>query len=186
MIDQQNVTRQASSALSRESANSVDIIRELDKLEELVEDAPQVGGRALWINADRFFVCTNRIRAFLPEEIKHASRISRDSERLIQEAQDEVHMTLESAREEATRLLDDARSRAEQLVASHEIRQQAEQHASRIVAEADARAKEIRTGADKYAREVLAGLDQFLGRILGTVQRGQAKLEQREGNSSSR
>jgi vacuolar-type H+-ATPase subunit H len=185
MIEQQSVTRSVSSFM-REQANTVDIIKELDKLEELVEDSPQIGGRALWVNADRFFVCTNRIRAFLPEEMKRASRISRDSEKMLQEAQDEVHQTLESARQEAERIIEQARARAAELTATDAVRLKAEQEAARIIAEAREQATQIRRGADQYAKEVLAGLDAFLGRILGTVQRGRAKLEQQELESSVR
>jgi len=52
MIDRQTVTRSVST-FTREQASTVDIIKELDKLEELVEDSPQIGGRALWVNAEK-------------------------------------------------------------------------------------------------------------------------------------
>lgn len=184
MIEQQPITGLATSTLSRDSVTSVDIIKLLDKLEELVEDSLQVFGRAVWVNADEFFVYTNKIRAFLPEDMKRASRISRDSEKLLEDAQQETERVLQGARAEAERYLQEAHSRALQMVAHNEIRRQAEQDAERIMLEAEQNAREVKAGADQYAREVLASLDTFLGRIMGTIQRGRAKLDHKEGVSA--
>ena len=183
MIEQQPITGSATSTLSRDSATSVDIIKLLDKLEELVEDSLQVFGRAVWVNADEFFVYTNKIRAFLPEDMKRASRISRDSEKLLEDAQMETERALQGARAEAERYLQEAHTRALQMVAHNEIRRQAEEDAQRIVLEAEQKAREVKAGADQYAREVLSSLDTFLGRITGTIQRGRAKLDHKDSGS---
>ncbi|MEI6913983.1 MAG: hypothetical protein WCL39_02510 [Armatimonadota bacterium] len=182
MIDQQSpaITRPVSS-LNRNNATSVDIIKELDKLERLVEDSAQIFGRAVWVNADEFFVCTNKIRAFLPEDMKRASKISRDSEQLLEETKDEVRQTMDSVRHEADRYLLEARAKASQLVANNEVTKRAELEAHNILEDADRKAREVRQGADQYAKEVLASLDAFLGKITGTIERGREKLEHRQG-----
>lgn len=186
MIEQQPYTTPSLSSLTRGMSSSVDIIKLLDKLEELVEDAPQLGKRALWLNADDFFLHTNKIRAFLPDELKRASRISRDSEQLMENAQQQVNLTLDQARAEGTRIIEEARRKAAELVAQDEIRRRAGEEAEQILEEARRQAERTRSGADEYAREVLAGLDSFLGKIQGTVQRGRSKLEQKESRLSIR
>lgn len=181
MIDQhQVITGMPPSGLNRDSATPVDIIKLLDKLEQLVEDSAQIFGRAIWVNADEFFVYTNKIRAFLPEDLKRASRISRDSEKLLEETKDEVRQTMDSVRQEADRCLQEARARAQEMVADSNVAREAQAEALRIVEAAERRANEIRLGADQYAKEVLASLDAFLGRIMGTIDRGRQKLDQRD------
>lgn len=185
MIEQKPVSG-TSSFLSRESATSVDIIKILDKLEELVEDAPQVFGRSLWINTDQFFLQTNKIRTFLPEEMKQASRLSRDSERLVEQAEAHAETIVVEARKQAENYLAEARAKAQELVAEHEIKKLADDHARSIVEAAQNEAMQIRQGADEYAREVLASLDAFVGKILGTIQRGREKLEVREVSATKK
>ncbi|MCC6485115.1 MAG: hypothetical protein IT209_09750 [Armatimonadetes bacterium] len=181
MIDQHHVvTGLPSSGLNRDSATPVDIIKLLDRLEQLVEDSMQIFGRAMWVNADEFFVYTNKIRAFLPEDLKRANRMSRDSEKLLEETKDEVRQTMDSVRQEADRYLQDARERAQQMVSQSEVTRQANAEALRVVEAAEKRAAEIRFGADQYAKEVLASLDAFLGRIMGTIDRGRQKLDHKD------
>ncbi len=183
MIDQQSLASITTSTLSRDSASSVDIIKILDKLEQLVEDSVQFMGRAVWVNADEFFVHTNKIRAFLPEEMKRASRISLETEQMLDDTRKEAAALMEDARDQARRYLQEAQARASQAVSTSELKRQAEAQAKEIIADAERQAAGIRRGADEYAQEVLASLGNFLRRVHGTVERGRAKLEAREGAS---
>ena len=52
--------------------------------------------------------------------------------------------------------------------------------AREIIAGAEHTAREVRAGADEYAKEVLSNLESFTSRMIGTIQRGREKLEQRD------
>ena len=113
MIDNQSPSGTVvSSSLGRGNASSVDIIKQLDKLEELIEDSIQFLGRAVFINTEQFFTYTNKIRAFLPEELKWASHYSQESERMMLESETQARTAIVAAQElslihisEPTRLL---------------------------------------------------------------------------------
>ena len=141
------------------------------------------------VNRHKLLKILERSRDELPEEVKQARWISRETERIASEsshradrvvrdaqarsreimraAQDEVNRLVEEtevvtrARQEATRLLDEAR-----------------EEARRLRSDADLYARETRGDADRYALKVLNGMETELGRILSTVKRGQAQLLQ--------
>lgn len=209
MIDNQSPSGTVvSSSLGRGNASSVDIIKQLDKLEELIEDSVQFLGRALFINTEQFFTYTNKIRAFLPEELKWASRYSQESERMMLEsetqartaivaAQEQARMTisaaeaqarqaLDAAQAEAQHYLEEVKQRAAALVSESEIRKRAEEQAAEIIAVAEKEALRKREGADDYAAEVLGRLLDVVDQARGPIQRGKAQLERKNGRAGDR
>jgi len=158
----------------------VDILKLLDKLEDTVEsNFFEIWGRAYGIKTEEFHMLINKIRASLPDEVRTATRLASDTDKIVGVAKEEARIILENAREEAARVVDDAKSQAEKLVETSEINRLATAQAREIVASAEASAREIRRGADEYAREVLANLENFTAKLMGTIQRGREKLEQR-------
>jgi vacuolar-type H+-ATPase subunit H len=160
--------------------SEVDVLKMLDKLEELVEGALHLFNKAWFVDLDEFFVLTNRIRASLPDEVKRASRVANDSDRIVGGAREEAARMIERAREESDKIIENAKSQAEKNVDASEINRLATAQAREIVAASEQTAREIRSGADAYAREVLTSLEDFTARIVGTIQRGREKLEQRD------
>ncbi len=63
-------------------------------------------------------------------------------------------------------------------LADNEIIQVAQQRADALLAEAQQRAQEIVSGADTYALEVLGKVETELNRLVATVRRGKATLEE--------
>ncbi|MBI2842467.1 MAG: hypothetical protein HYX78_03625 [Armatimonadetes bacterium] len=158
----------------------VDILKLLDKLEDIVDGGLfEIWGRAYGIKTEEFHMLINKIRASLPDEVRTATRLASDSDKIVSAAREEAAMSVERAREEAVRLVDEAKSQAAQLVESSEINRLAAAQAREIVASAEASAREVRRGADEYAREVLANLENFTAKLMGTIQRGREKLEHR-------
>lgn len=155
----------------------IDILKLLDELEEHVEGSKQVMNKALWVDLDEFFARTNKIRASLPEEMKRANRISRESQRILEDAREEARRLLEEARAEAERTVTAARAEAERLVEQGEIRRLATEKAAEIIAAAEQRAEEIRKGAHGYAREVLGNLEVSVNKILASIRKGQEQLQ---------
>lgn len=162
--------------------SEVDVLKMLDKLEELVEGSMHLFNKAWFVDLEEFFVMTNRIRASLPDEVKRASRVATDSDKIVGSAREEAARILEESREDADRMIAMASEEVSRLVDASEINRLATSQAREIVAAAEQTAREVRSGGDEYAKEVLNNLENFASRIVGTIQRGREKLDQREAN----
>lgn len=162
-----------------------DIYKLLDSLEDLVEDSRHIFGRAWGVKIDDFDVLTNKIRASLPEEVRRASQVSNNSDKIVSAAREEAEMIMEQAREEAVRVVEEARQMASKLIDTSEINRLAKAQAQEIMASAEASSRETRRGADEYAREVLTAIENHLGGVIGTLQRGREKLDARISSQQS-
>jgi cell division septum initiation protein DivIVA len=156
---------------------TIDILKMLDQLEELVENSRELFGRAYGVNKDQFFMLTNKIRASLPDEVKKASRIANESERMLASARQDASVIVEDARREGTKITEEARREQQRLLADSEIHRLAAAQARELVESAQKNAQACREGADEYAREVLDDLEDFLTKFLGAVRRGKESLE---------
>jgi len=215
----------------------MDIIKLLNELEYLIESTrPMAMGVALNFHADDFQDITNKIRASLPDDVKKASRVTAESEQIVDGARETAEQTLDDAtaeaelitreaRQNAERMLRDveaqankmtlsaeatakqvtgeARAKAEQMLAdahqqsqkmigqsevvrlataqAHEIVAAAEREARESAVSAEREARDLRHGADEYAFGVMADLERQVGELMGTIQRGRQKLDQRVG-----
>lgn len=158
----------------------VDILKLLDRLEDSIEsNLFELCGRAYGVKTEDLHMLINKIRASLPDEVRTATRLASDTDKIVSVAREEARIIVENAREEAARIVDDARRQAEQLVDTSEIKKLATAQAREIVVSAEASAREVRRGSDEYAREVLANLENFTAKLIGTIQRGREKLDQR-------
>jgi len=164
----------------------VDILKLLDRLEEQVEQSMHLFNKAMFVDLDEFFVLTNKIRASLPDEVKRASRLASDGDRMVAAAREEAARILDQARAEATGMTEEARRQAAVLVDSSEIKRLATTQAREIIGAAEVTAREVRYGADEYSREVLANMENYTARIMGTIQRGREKLEERLADRQAR
>ncbi len=163
----------------RQRGPEVDIYRLLDKLEDSVDSGFELWNRAWGVKTEDVHMLINKIRASLPDEVRTATRLASDSDKIIGAAREEAKIFVENARDEANKIVEQAKTQAEQLVEISEINRLATAQAREIVASAEATAREVRCGADEYAREVLANLENFALKLVGTIQRGREKLDQR-------
>ena len=177
-MTQEQLTVQRPPFLAERDAE-VDILKLLDRLEEQVDGAVCLFNKAMFVDVDEFFVLINKIRASLPDEVKRASRLASDGDRIVAAARDEAARILEQARAEAAGIIEEARAQVALLIDSSEIKRLAASHAKEIIGAAESTAREVRFGADEYAREVLANLENYTARIMGTIQKGREKLEER-------
>ena len=156
-----------------------DILKLLDGLEDLAESAYSFFGKAWGIDLEEFHMLTNKIRASLPDEVRRASRVANDSDKIVSAAKEEAAVITERATEESNRIVEEARQMAAKLIDTSEINKLAKAQAQDILANADATSREVRRGADEYAREVLASIENHLATVMGTLQKGREKLEVR-------
>jgi cell division septum initiation protein DivIVA len=155
----------------------VDLERLVDELETRVEASRQIMNHAVWVDLDDFFELTRRIKANLPDEIKRATRVSRDGNRILDDAREEARRMLEEARAESDRLVRTARSEAERMLETGEIQRLATERATQIVSQAEHRAEAVRQGANGYAREILTNLEGAVHRVLEAIDGGKQQLQ---------
>ncbi|MGQ9454747.1 MAG: hypothetical protein ACUVRS_06060 [Armatimonadota bacterium] len=156
-----------------------DILKLLDSLEELAERSYSLFGKAWGLDLEEFHMLVNKIRVSLPDEVRRASRMATDSDKIIASAREEAEAIVQQARKEAERIVEEARQMAAKLIDTSEINQLAKAQAQDILANAEKTARETRRGADEYAREVLAAIENHLAKVMSTLQKGREKLESR-------
>ncbi|MDH7600920.1 MAG: hypothetical protein QHI38_02095 [Armatimonadota bacterium] len=156
-----------------------DILKLLDSLEELAEKSYSLFGKAWGLDLEEFHMLVNKIRASLPDQVRRASRMATDSDKIIASAKEEAEAIIQNANKEAERIVAEARQMAAKLVDTSEINQMAKAQAQEILANAEKTARETRRGADEYAREVLAAIENHLAKVMSTLQKGREKLESR-------
>lgn len=120
------------------------------------------------VDEQEFLELVDQLRVAVPEEVRHAKRVSQDRERVLTQARVEADKVLTSAQEQAL-----------QLVRENEIVRAAQQQAQEILSTATAEAQRLRADADSYVLSVLEGLENDLGRLLATVKKGKSVLERK-------
>jgi cell division septum initiation protein DivIVA len=161
-----------------------DILKLLDGLEELAENAYSFFGRAWGVDLEEFHMLTNKIRASLPDEVRRANRVANDSDKIVSAAKEEAAVITERAIEESNRIMEEARQMAAKLIDTSEINRLAKAQAQDMMANAEAASRDIKRGADEYAREVLGAVESHLANVMGTLQKGREKLDMRISNHS--
>lgn len=153
----------------------------IQRLEELVEKSRQLFNNA-FVNVDEFYTLTNKIRASLPEDVKSASRITRDADHIVNDAKEQGAQMTDQAKADAIKIIEEARAEAAKMIDASEIYRLATAQAKEIIASAEEEARTTRAGADEYAREVLSDLEAFVTKVLNTITHGRDKLETKSGN----
>ncbi|MCE5200218.1 hypothetical protein LLG39_14725 [bacterium] len=160
-------------------SNQEDILKLLDSLEDLAESTQSFFGKAWGLDLEEFHMLINKVRASLPDEVRRASRVANDSDKIVMAAKEEAELIKEQAIEESNRVMEEARQMASKLVDTSEINRMAKSQAQEIMINAENAARDIRRGADEYAREVLAAIETHLAKVMGTIQKGREKLDTR-------
>ena len=146
---------------------TVDVLKLIDAMEDLVERTRwRMFHRVYGLDEDQFFTLTNRLRASLPEEVKTAARVSRDSERILADAQ-----------QQAEQVITEAKERAAVLVSTDEITRQAQRQAEEIIQRAQEEARQVRREMDEYSRQVLTNLESYATRVLTAIRKGKEQVE---------
>lgn len=168
---------------------SVDVFRLLDQLEELPEKAKNLPFKMLYgFDHEKFYYLVLKIRANLPEDMKKAQKITRESERIVVAAKDKADLEMESVRMQANSLIEDAKRDAEyildqakkqagHMLEANELARLANDQASEIIKNAEVEAREIRKGADDYAGDVLNSLDSAVQKVLSGVNKSKEMFE---------
>lgn len=104
----------------------------------------------VWINEEEFFDQTSKLKKALPQEIKEAEKIRRDSERIMNGAHNEAQRLITDAQNEAQRLVGDARANADRTI------QDARTNNDRIIEDARREAERILADAKQHAEQLVS------------------------------
>lgn len=150
-----------------------DINHYVEKIEKLVSEGWRIPMSAYVIlNEEEMLELLDGLRTAIPKEMRQASRIVQERDRILLDAESEAEQKIQEGREGAARL-------AEQ----HELVAMANLRAQTIIERAQREAELLKAGADEYAAGVLQDLDGQLGtldsqigRLTAIVRAGLAKL----------
>jgi vacuolar-type H+-ATPase subunit H len=154
-----------------------DLEAAIDGLQEFVTKGPALGSYRLLLDLHEFGERIEQIIALLPKEVRRARRITREEQRIIQDAKDEARRLLEEARAEAEQLVAEAREEAERLVEASAIRQRALEQAEATIARAEETANDIREKSYTYAHQVITNVETSLKRLTQSVEQDKDQLE---------
>ena len=167
---------------------NIDVLRLLDNLNGLAEKPRSFLGLTVGFNKQEFQIQIDRIKGSLPRDMKEASNILRETERVRDTADDEANRVLDQAKREAAqtieesgqaavRIVDQARLQQEQMVADSEVMKLAKAQAEEIRRTAEGEAAHLRREADRFAYETLDNLEAVVGKLMSNVERGRAELD---------
>jgi len=142
----------------------------LERLESLVATGTGVPAtRKVLVDKDAVLELIDQLRVAVPEEIHAAKRINAESERIIEQANDEAGRIIARSQEQAT-----------YLIGERGLTEAAHAEGRRIVAEAAEAADGVRFGADAYAAQILESLEVEVRKALSGIEKGIDVLEARQ------
>ena len=124
--------------------------------------------RKVLVDKEAILDLIDQLRAAVPEEVEAAKRINAESERIIEQANDEAAKIAARAQEQAA-----------YLIGEKGLTERAEAEGREIVDEAMAAADGVRLGADTYAAELLESLEAEVRKALAGIEKGIDVLEAR-------
>lgn len=144
----------------------VDILKLLTELEELVEHTKRGPmGTLFRFDEDRFHMIVMKVRANLPEEMKRASKLARDSERLVEQTRESAEKYAEDARRQAQAEMERASREAQRL------RDEAQEASTRLRETADREARQIGDAARQTSDQTIAAANRSGEEIVDAARR---------------
>jgi vacuolar-type H+-ATPase subunit H len=144
----------------------LNVFNVLDELEDMIQNSKRVLGKVL-VEEESLLEYLDKLRTLLPEEIHQAKWLSKERERLIQEAHQESERILTNVQEEARRKADES-----------EVVRQAKESAEEIIAQSKRLAKEIKSGAAQYADDILLKLEDNISQSLTIINQARNELNE--------
>ncbi len=180
-------------------ATSLDIQRELNRLEEMLLDSPRVPlSRRTMIDEETFLDQLDVIRLSLPDAFEQAEAILRQKEEILAQAEQYAQEIIATAEQQASQILNETGILRQAEYEAQQLRQQVQQECElahgQTMAEVEQsrrqglrdieevrrgaieEAEEIQRGADEYADKVLRDMESNMGEMLRIVRNGRQQL----------
>jgi cell division septum initiation protein DivIVA len=177
---------------------TLDIQRELNRMEELFIDSPHFFRRAI-VHEDDFFDQLDLVRESLPDAFRQAEDILRQRDEIISQAETYAQKLVEDAEQRAGHLVNEniilrqAEYEAQQLRSQlqtecdaaqdktireiEQMRQRVQQELEEMRQTAYQESEEIQRGADEYADQVLRDMEAQMADMLRVVRNGRQQLK---------
>lgn len=145
----------------------MEILSILETLEDLIEKSSGIPltGKCM-VDREEVLEIIKEMRLKLPDDLKQATWIKDERQKILLEAQ-----------KEANNIVKDAEGRIASLVDEHEITKKAYEQADEIISSSQKNAKEIRLGTKEYADGILDKLDQILRDTLDVIAMNREELK---------
>lgn len=144
----------------------MDVLKLIDEIEDILENSSSLPfSSKVMVDADELYEIIREIRIKLPDEIKQASWIKEERQRILAEAQ-----------KDADTLINEAEYRLEELIEEDEITKKAKERAEEIITKAQNNAKSIRLGALEYADNILLETQEDLKEIIDLLNKNRQEL----------
>ncbi len=115
----------------------MDTYKLLNELESLLENSKPFFNNTLHLDREVALDLTSKAKAALPDDMKRADRVTRESEQIVDNARERAENTLDSAAADADKIMREARATAERLL------RDAEAQANKLTLGAEAKAKQV-------------------------------------------
>lgn len=144
----------------------MEVLRLIDEIEDIAEGGSNVPfSKKVLIDREEILDIIQDIRIKLPDEIKQATWIKEERQRILAEAQ-----------KDADRLMGEAELRLEELIDQNEITKKAMERAEEIITRAQTNAKEIRLGSIEYADSLLLEQQENLKELIQIINQNRQEL----------
>ncbi len=144
----------------------MEVIDLIEELEEIIENGSTVpfSGK-LMLDENELLEVIREIKLRLPDEMKQASWIKEEKQRILAEAQ-----------KEADTIVQEASNYLEELIEEDEITKKAKERAEEILTVSQNNAKDIRLGAMEYADNILMETQENLKKLIAILDANRQEL----------
>ncbi|MBW4441363.1 MAG: ATP synthase F0 subunit B [Plectolyngbya sp. WJT66-NPBG17] len=179
---------------------SLDIQRELNRLEEMILDSPRVlWSRRTMVDEDSFLDQLDLVRLSLPEAFHEAMEIAQHRDEILDQAEQYAQEIVEEAERRAAQLLNETgiiqRAEQEAQQIRHSVQQECETVQQQTIAQIEQmrrqaqhdleemrrlaieESEDVQNGADEYADKVLRDMEAQMAEMLRIVRNGRAQLQ---------
>ena len=144
----------------------MEVLKLIDEIEDIIEDANNVPfSKRIILDSEELLEIIKEVRIKLPDEIKQATWIKDERERILADAQ-----------KDADNIINEAEHRLEELIDEEKVSKIAKKRAEEIINKSQEDAKEIRLGAMEYADSLLLESQEKLKEVIGLINENRKEL----------
>ncbi|MEL6320981.1 MAG: hypothetical protein AAFQ57_10090 [Cyanobacteria bacterium J06626_14] len=189
-----------SSITPTSDVESVDIQRQINKMEEMILDSPRIPlTRRTLIDEDQLLYQLDMVRLALPTAFQEALDIIRRRNQIVMDAEQYAHGVIDAAQRQATQILNETGLISQAEVEAQQIRQRVHEECEAAREQAMAEIErmrrhsqneieafqqqvvsdsaEIQRGADEYAARVLGDMERQMSDMIRVIRNGRHHLQ---------
>lgn len=144
----------------------MEVLKLVDEIEDLVESGGNVPfSKKVMVDSEEILDIIKEIRLRIPDEIRQATLIKEEKQRILSDAQSD-----------ADNIRNNAERKVQELIEEDEISKKVEERAKEMISKAQMNAKEIRVGAMEYADNLLLETQENLKEVIISINDNRKEL----------